>query len=224
MRLLSSAKAVSKSPALPSDHHRRGRAPACTPGRDWPQFAPLGTLRHTTVKNTPDASHDNYALLSNWIANHAGEEIPRQFLGLDFIGTANRYGPGSVPFNPPWNGIPQNSTSQRFRMSSNTCGGCHLNETGTSFTMVKASGPLNAPAALAGFLTGISNVPDAAYGPAPLPGASRSFNDLFRRGQILDQIAAKSCLLLPQLPLMQAPALLEVPPEPESAFGPRFVH
>jgi hypothetical protein len=53
----------------------------------------------------------------------------------------------------------------------------------------------------------------------------RSFNDLFRRGQILDQIAAKSCLLLPQLPLMQAPALLEVPPEPaESVFGPWFVH
>lgn len=189
-----------------------------------PAFAPLGTLRHTTVKNTPDISHNNSPLLSNWIANHAGEAIPRQFLGLDFIATANRYGPGAPVFNPPWNGAPQNSTSKRFRMSSNTCGGCHLSETGTSFTMVKANGPLNAPAALAGFLTGINNVPDAAYGPEPLPGASRNFNDLLRRGQILDQIAAKSCLLLPQLPLMQAPALLEDPPEPESLFNPPFVH
>lgn len=189
-----------------------------------PVFAPLGTLRHETVKNTPDASHNNSGLLSHWIANHAGQAMPRQHLGVDFIGTANRYGPAAVPFNPPWNGIPLNGTAKRFRVSSNTCGGCHLTETGTSFTMVKANGPLGASAALAGFLTGINNVPDAFYGPPPLPGAFRSFNDLFRRGQILDQIAAKSCLLLPQLPLMQAPALLEVPPEPESAFGPRFVH
>ncbi len=78
---------------------------------------------------------------------------------------------------------------------------------------------MNAPAALAGFLTGINNVPDAAYG-VPL----RHFNDLFRRGQVLDQIAAKSCLLLPEPSLMQAPALLQDPPEPESLFNPRFVH
>jgi hypothetical protein len=184
-----------------------------------PVFAPLGTLRHETVKNTPDDSHNHTAVLSDWIENHAGEVLERQHLAVDFIGTANRYGPGSVTFNPPWNGIPQNSNSKRFRVSSNTCGGCHLSETGTSFTMVKANGPLNAPATLAGFLTGISGVPDAFYG-TPL----RSFNDLFRRGQILDQLAAKSCLLLPELPLMQAPALLEIPPEPESAFNLRSVH
>jgi hypothetical protein len=189
-----------------------------------PAFAPLGTLRHETVKNTPDALHNNTALLSDWIANHAGEAIPRQHGGVDFIATANRYGPGAVPFNPPWNGSPQNSTSKRFRMSSNTCGGCHLNETGTGFTMVKGNGPLGAPAALAGFLTGINNVPDAAYGPPPLPGAFRSFNDLFRRGQILDQLAAKSCMLFPELSLMQAPALFETPVDPESIFNPKFVH
>jgi hypothetical protein len=138
---------------------------------------------------------------------------------VDFIATAHRYGPASVPFSPPWNGIPLNSAPKSFAVSSNTCGGCHLNDTGTSFTMVKAKGPLGAPAALAGFLTGINNVPDANYG-VPL----RHFNDLFRRGQILDQIAAKSCALHIQLPLMQAPSLLEIPPDPESSFNPRFVH
>jgi hypothetical protein len=149
---------------------------------------------------------------------------------VDFIGTANRYGPG-VPHptsptdkpNPAWDGVPAGDPFKRFRFSSNTCGGCHLNETGTSFTMINSAGPLGTPAALAGFLTGIT-VNDAEHGAPPFPGMTHHFDDLFRRGQLLDQIATKSCLLLPHLPFFQAVEKLRVPPLPESVFGPRFVH
>jgi Dockerin type I domain/Thrombospondin type 3 repeat len=192
----------------------------------------FGKLLPETVKNNPDSSHNRTALMTAWIngAGGSGAEVPRQLGGGDFIGTANRYGPG-VPHptsptdkaNPAWDGLPAADPFKRFRVSSNTCGGCHLSETGTSFTMIKANGALGAPAALAGFLTGIT-VNDAEHGAPPLPGMTHSFNDLFRRGQLLDQIAAKSCLLLPHLPLFQAVEQLRVPPLPESVFGPRFVH
>jgi Dockerin type I domain/Thrombospondin type 3 repeat len=193
-----------------------------------------GKLQHETVKNTPDPSFNRTKRLFDWIAGHSGETVPRQFQGADFIGTANRYGPGAFPANPAWNGLwdlpaplpsIKNSTGTRFRFSLNTCSGCHLSETGTDFTMIKATGPLGAPAALSGFLTG-TVVPDAEYGAPPLPGANHGFNDLWRRGQQLDQIAAKSCFLFPKLPLFQNLELL--PPEslvqPESIFNPRFVH
>jgi Thrombospondin type 3 repeat len=182
-----------------------------------------GSLLHTTVKNTPDPSHNKTPRLREWIGNHPGETVPRQFLGQDFIGTANRYGPGAFPANPPWNGDIDNITQKRFRFSSNTCGGCHKDETDTNFTMIGAKAPLGAPAPLAGFLTGI-DADDAEYGIPPLPGAMRHFNDLKRRGQNLDLVAAQSCLALPRTPLFQAPALLQLPERPESIFGPRFVH
>jgi len=190
------------------------------------QASPIhGKLLHETVKNTPDPSHNRTPLLSQWIAVHSGQPVPRQFGGVDFIGSSNRYGPGAAPANPPWNGSPANATVKRFTFSSNTCGGCHLNETGTPFTMVHANGPLNAAAGLAGFLTGIT-VDDAEYGAPPLPGATHSFNDLVRRAQMLDQIAAKSCFLLPRLPFLQLPELMGIPnPFPhESVFSPPFVH
>jgi hypothetical protein len=183
-----------------------------------------GQLRHETVKNTPDPSHNNTALLADWITNHTGETVTRQHGGVDFVGSANRYGPGAFPANPPWNGNPSSPPGPRHQFSLNTCGGCHLNETGTSFTMVKANGPLGAPAALAGFLTGINNVPDPVYGPPHPLGLTHDFNDLWRRGQMLDQIAAKSCAAFPQLPLLQAPNRLQLPRPPESLFSPRFVH
>jgi hypothetical protein len=187
----------------------------------------FGKLLHETVKNTPDSTHNRTALLTNWMVNHAGETVPRQFGGVDFIGTANRYGPGVVPPdvpNPPWNGLPQVPTQKRFQFSLNTCSGCHLSETGTNFTMVRANGALGTPAGLAGFLTGIT-VQDAEYGAPPNPGGTfHHFNDLFRRGQILDQVAAKSCVAFPALQLIQAPLLLDLPQPPESIFGARFVH
>lgn len=160
-----------------------------------------GKLLPATVKNTPDASFNNSALLNNFLTATAnGTPVPRQWGGVDFVASAIRYGPGAVPANPPWDGLPAATPARRFDFSLNTCSGCHLSETGTTFTMIKGTGAFGAPAALAGFLTGIT-VADAKYGGPPAPGSLHSFNDLHRRGQVLDQLAAKSCLLLPELSL-----------------------
>ena len=111
----------------------------------------------------------------------------------------------------------------RFQFSLNTCSGCHLSETGTAFTMVSPDGPLNAPAQLARFLTGTATtapftpISDPEYGTP-----SRHFNDLRRRGQQLDQLAAKSCLRLPELPVLQEVSLSKLPNG--SVFAPGFVH
>lgn len=151
----------------------------------------IGKLLPATVKNTPDASFNNSALLASFIAS-GRTEVPRQWPligGKDFVASAIRYGANAVPANPPWDGAPAASVAERFRFSLNTCSGCHSSETGTNFTIVKGNGPFGTPAALAGFMTGISGVPDAKYG-TPL----RSFNDLERRGQVLDHLAAQSCL------------------------------
>ena len=187
----------------------------------------LGLLRHETVKNTPDATHNNSALLNTWIntvggSNPPSQAVPRQFGGVDLIGSANRYGPFAMPANPPWDGAPANAMSKRFNVSQNTCGGCHLSETGTNFTMVHADGPLNAPAGLADFLTGLGMPKnDGKYGAALL----HSFNDLQRRGQRLDQVAANACLTLPLLPMQMAVRQLPFPQlVPQSVFAPNFVH
>jgi hypothetical protein len=140
--------------------------------------------------------------------------------GVDFVGSFNRYGPGAN--NPPWDGAPATNAAKRFTFSANTCGGCHLSETGTAFTMVHANGGLGAPAGLADFLTGL-NMPKIDPVNPPL---SHSFNDLHRRAVRLDQIAANSCFVLPRLPLLAVPELVREPlhfPH-ESVFAPPFVH
>lgn len=185
-----------------------------------PATPTVGKLLHETVKNTPDPSHNFTPLLNAFITSFAGATVPRQFGAVDFVGSANRYGPFAAPANPPWDGVPATSIANRFAFSSNTCGGCHLSETGTAFTMVHADGPLNAPAGLAGFLTGIT-VNDPVH-----PAVTHSFNDLLRRGQQLDHMATSSCFKL-IVPLLQAPELFEVPPPGlrlRSVFSAPFVH
>jgi len=194
------------------------------------QASPVhGKLLHETVKNTPDPSQNNSSRINAFLAGggfdkgSASELGLPLFAGLPFNATAHRYGPGAAPANPPWDGSPALPVATRFEFSHNTCGGCHLNENGTSFTMVKANGALNSalPAALSTFLTGVNNVPDLKYG-APL----RNFNDLQRRGQLLDQMAANSCFRFTQFPLLAVPRLLDGPPPflHDSVFSPPFVH
>lgn len=187
------------------------------------QASPIfGKLLHTSVKQTPDKSLNRTAVLSDFIANPQ-PNVPVQHLGVDFLGAAIQYGPGAAPANPPWNGNPLNGNAARFQFSLNTCSGCHLSETGTSFTMVSPNGPLNASAQLARFLTGTATtapftpISDPEYGTP-----SRHFNDLRRRGQQLDQLAAKSCFRLLELPVLQDASLSKLPNG--SVFAPGFVH
>ena len=183
----------------------------------------LGQLRHETVKNTPDASFNHTNRINQAIA---GGGVTRQVGGFDFVASANRYGPGAFPANPPWDGNPALAPASRHNFSLNTCGGCHFNETGTQFTMVHSNGPLNAPAGLADFLTGAA-MPKAD--PVHFPPLTHHFNDLNRRAVMLDQMAAKSCFFLPHLPVLALPELIKLPiPELRlpslSVFSPPFAH
>ena len=173
-----------------------------------------GKLLPATTKNTPNPSFNLTATLANFIAS-GQTTVPRQFPpGQDFIASAVRYGPGAVPANPPWDGAPPSDPVNRFRFSVNTCSGCHLSETNTPFTMVKATGGFGMPAALAGFLTGIT-VTDPVN-----PPLSHHFDDLQLRGQTLDQLASRSCLVLPEL----AVDALRTTQLPRSAFDRADVH
>lgn len=185
-----------------------------------PALPTVGKLMHETVKNTPDDSFQSSAALAGWITSNAGTPVPRQLAGNDFIGSFNRYGPGAN--NPPWDGVPATNAAKRFTFSSNTCGGCHLSETGTAFTMIHANGGLGTQAGLADFLTG-NNMPKLDPVNPPL---THSFDDLNRRAVLLDQRAVNACFNLATLPLLQVPSLIREPlsfPH-ESVFSPPFVH
>jgi cytochrome c551/c552 len=185
-----------------------------------PNQPAVGLLRHATVKNTPDDSFNFSNALAGWISTNAGSPVPRQLGGVDFVGSRNQYGPGAN--NPPWDGVPATAAAKRFTFSSNTCGGCHLSETGTAFQMIRSNGALNAPAGLADFLTGLNMPKNDPVNP-PL---THSFNDLNRRGVLLDQLSVNSCLRLATIPLLQVPQLIRQPLGfvHESVFSPPFVH
>lgn len=173
-----------------------------------------GKLLPATTKNTPDPSFNHTATLLNFITS-GQTTVPSQFPpGQNFIASAVRYGPGAVPANPPWDSNPPAAPTPRFTFSLNTCSGCHLSETNTPFTMVKATGGFGTPATLAGFLTG-TTVLDPVN-----PPLSHAFNDLQRRGQTLDQLASRSCLVLPEL----AVDALRTTQLPRSAFDRADVH
>lgn len=139
-------------------------------------------LKPATLKGTPHVAMNNtFALLS--IINGAP-------LVAGNHATHVRYG-GNFDSSPPWDSSPSSSINKRFLFSSGTCNGCHLGENGTRFMMVDSGGAIGVSATLAPFLTGVSDVPDLKYSTP-----RRSFNDLERRGQILDALASRSCLSL----------------------------
>jgi hypothetical protein len=99
---------------------------------------------------------------------------------------------GTVPLS-------QIKSEVRHKFSLNTCDDCHALETQTAFTHVAWNSPL--PVSLSGFLVG------TPPGPTPTAtawlvldpagsGVTRKFNDLERRGQILESIAAQNCSII----------------------------
>lgn len=84
----------------------------------------------------------------------------------------------------------------RQHISLNTCDDCHAGETRTSFTHINPSGPLNTPASLSGFLTGITvQDPDSAKR-SNFNIITRQYDDLARRAQILESMVTESCFNL----------------------------
>jgi len=79
-------------------------------------------------------------------------------------------------------------------LSLNTCNSCHAGETKTPFTHINPTTPLGSPAALSGFLTGIT-VPDPRGCGAP----PTVFSDLARRQSDLVGVANGACLRFPRI-------------------------
>jgi hypothetical protein len=75
----------------------------------------------------------------------------------------------------------------RHKFSVNTCDDCHAQETDTFFTHIN---PMTRN--FSGFMTGIT-VADPQLGPPASGGLDREFDDLQRRGQIVEELAVRSC-------------------------------
>jgi len=173
--------------------------------RQFNLTTPIGFLHETPVTQTPDIRFNRAdpfwggsTLLDTFITtNSAGATVPLSFLGTPFLGgaapvTFNNLGyfwkTSTLDLDPAH---PGNWNQRRFDFSLNTCNACHAGETRTTFTHISPDTPLGSPAALSGFLTGIT-VADPAFG-AP----TRTFNDLARRQSDLVGVASSVCLAFP---------------------------
>jgi len=157
-------------------------------------------LIEDTVKQNPIPGLNRHPIIKDYVDTHQSsllsdtDVVPLNFNGQDFLGGH------SLNNQDFWDsrsvsGTPAEimNAEARFRFSKNTCDGCHGAETNTGFTMVHPA-PFGSQAGLAGFLTGITVTdPATPLPPGPWP-ASRTFNDLARRQQDLDQLANRICL------------------------------
>lgn len=188
--------------------------------REFALEAPFSSLVSATIKQTPDPGFPvpNFRFGSPvtaafWEANANDilcekHSVPDSFMGNPFLGSHADYGfgtfwdaptnPVSLPISFPTchktnvtGGTPTVNGEVRHKFSLNTCDDCHSGETNTVFTHVN---PGTSPATLSAFLTG-------AVGPGANPvndpggePVQRSFDDLTRRGQVLEDLATKSCI------------------------------
>jgi hypothetical protein len=161
---------------------------------------PWSLLNETTTNDTADDTFNNTPVFTNWVLGNivpplappnfdqAVPPVPLIFSGGNFQG-ARPEAPGPGFF---WNGPGLNLANPpenwgRHRASLNSCNGCHTGETSTRFVHVDPASPV-LPAALSGFLTGIT-VNDPAFG-----SPARSFNDLARREADIKLVAKMSCI------------------------------
>ncbi|HSK79772.1 MAG TPA: hypothetical protein VLQ45_25180 [Thermoanaerobaculia bacterium] len=167
---------------------------------------PFTFLAETTVADTPEDAYNNNlnltGLLLNWILNaipNGPPPVPLFFGGKNFLAGNSIIpdAPAAVPVHH-WNApglnlaLPAHNNA-RFQVSLAACNSCHRGETGTHFVHVDPSNSIPGstgalPAALSGFLTGIT-WNDPAHG-AP----AREFDDLARREIDIQQVAGLSCL------------------------------
>jgi hypothetical protein len=143
-------------------------------------------------------------------------QVPDVYSGTPFIGTHTDYGQGQFwdatttiagMMGPPgtpgqpscWKSnvssinFPTKAGEVRHKFSLNTCDDCHSGETNTLFTHVD---PVTSPSQLSSFLTGAIGVnANPVNDPAGEP-VQRSFSDLSRRGQSLEN-QAQGCFSLP---------------------------
>ncbi len=186
------------------------------------------SLVSATIKQTPDpALFRNSSLVTKQFMETNADAIsceshvvPDTFAGNPFLGSHADYGFGTVWTAHPTttivpgagfctettaSGTPTLEGTVRHKLSLNTCDDCHSGETQTAFTHVK---PQSFPTTLSGFLTGIT-VPDPLGAPV-----TREFDDLARRGQIMEDLAVKSCKSGVFVPVLMDPVVHFPPIDP----------
>ncbi|WP_308367365.1 MULTISPECIES: hypothetical protein [unclassified Microbulbifer] len=164
-----------------------------------------GHLEQTTVKQEPQEVHNNSPLLADYVNQEwmhlvaQTHVVPELFNGNDFLA-------GRAPAPLLWNvpaamlSIPNspppatpgatNTDEALFGLAVNTCSGCHTLETGTGFAHMHYNTQPGQEAILSGFLTGTS-LPDPRE-----PSIMRHFDDLARRADDLDTVAASACFTI----------------------------
>ncbi|MFN2441773.1 MAG: hypothetical protein ABR517_03725 [Thermoanaerobaculia bacterium] len=158
-----------------------------------------GHLRQVTVKQTPDDSLNNTAVIGTFVNAHSAavlqdkHEVTPDFpMGFPFLGGRSLVAPSNIVWDgtaPHPSASISGTVNLRHHFSFNTCNGCHGGETSTPFTHIGA-----APGQISGFMTGIT-VP-APFGEATNPpGGSRHFNDLLRRQQDLAGLLSQRCFM-----------------------------
>jgi hypothetical protein len=160
--------------------------------RQFNLLNPLDFLHEQPAFNTPHIAFNNSPTLDQFImTTPVGTPVPASFLASPFLAA-------SAPVSSPalfWGMNAPNAAfnTRRQDVSVNTCNGCHAGETHTTFTHISPTTPIGSPAALSGFLTGISVV-DPQFGTP-----TRTFNDLARRQSDLVGVAHSVCLAFPPL-------------------------
>lgn len=158
--------------------------------REFRLPAPNGHLQEVNVALTPDESLRNTDLTAQYVNADTpniltqSHSVPLFFMGQKFLGNES-----NVPFGTFWSDGPNiliANRQARHLFSLNTCSACHAGETNTIFTHIKPA-PFGTPAALSGFMTGIT-VNDPADG-AP----TRTFNEFRRRSLDLDKLVHSPC-------------------------------
>lgn len=171
--------------------------------REFRLVAATHRLTESTVKLTPDATRNNSATFTsfvnaNLVAIHNNTYTVPLTFPLPFIpflgGSALVNGAPPPPAVPPatgffWRGNPAIGDNVARRIVSvGTCNGCHAGETKTTFVHIQPLTPPTTPAALSGFLTGIT-VPDPVLGNP----TTHTYNDLLRRHQDLQALLNTPC-------------------------------
>jgi hypothetical protein len=164
-----------------------------------------GILDLVTVKQTPDDGLRNGALGSATVAAYIVSReadilgnrhvVPERFptIFTPFMGAKSDvdFPPQSVFWNAPGLATPPmvDAVEARRKFSLGTCNACHGGETNTFFTHIGNTGTRNpgSPAALSGFLTGIT-VTDPVN-----PPASHFYADLDERKVAMSNILTHSC-------------------------------
>jgi hypothetical protein len=124
--------------------------------------------------------------------NCTGYVFPEFVQGQPFLSGGADYALGSYWDHPDLTTVQQKTG--RFKVSLNTCSGCHSGETATNFFHIRPSSP-GTTAALSPFLF---NSPYVVLDPR---GVYRSFNEMDRRKQALTNLANRCCPTQPKPPL-----------------------